>query len=1142
MSCNREGTCGGHVELSRYKQQRFQHRVLDWNRACAPEMGQPWRSVPLLCLFCFIIWCVFEAGAKADHSVSLQRHRREWIIPPQILEENVDYTKKPFIARIKSDVEVENKGVIRYSLKGIGADMPPYNLFIVDPSNGNVKVTGILDRETISQYHLSGIATYTDGSVAENDIQLRVKVKDQNDNAPIFLPMSTGSVYELSKRGTTVMKVTATDADEPGNINSQIFYMIVDENPPGEMMFDINQNGEVIVNNKNLDREKVDQYKLTVRASDLNGGQGCNTATTTLTIQIKDVNDNIPVLEQDSFEVSVEENTENVEVMRLKATDLDLPNTENWHAVYTIVSGNGGGHFDIVTDPKTNEGVLMLVKSVDYEQVKLMKLGIIVSNVAQFYPGHKPSGIPGPTGMSVGGGGGKVYTINVNVKNQPEGPIFSPKVKQILVSENGKMVDIKKALTTYTAIDPDTGLPAHGVKYVKGSDRDNWLSIDEKTAEIKLNKIPDRESPYLVNGIYMAEILCVSQDMPFKTATGTVAIQVEDFNDHCPTLPDPKQTMCTTQEVLYVTAVDDDDFPNAYPLTFIVLPEGTDGIWSVEHFNDTTVMLKPQDAPWPGPLQVTLEVRDQQGISCPDKQVLKVTVCTCDKSATCGTIVAQRKGSELGSAGIGLLVLGLLMLLLIPLLLLLCQCGAAAMSGPFTDMPFDTEEHLISYHTEGQGEDRDVPFLSNIAGPRMMPGGFWAIDSAASGVAALGAAGGAGYVINGGQTRNQIEMASMSQGMNGYLGMMREEFSTYDSGLHLSEDFFNHYYSHKTQDLCTTAEENLLLFSLEGQGSPAGSVGCCSILSSDSDLEFLNDLEPNFTTLAEICGRGTKFTVAAASLPPPKPIMDHSESVSMHTNIATTNTVSIAAEVAAPSTMHREENVVVKNTHVVSDVQPAQTLIDVPTQTLMVQQQPMYYMVEPQVSNTVLLAERPTVGITQGMCVLNDTPVTERVLVQGAVPAQGTIGGGDRVVLLETHGGSTTALNTGLLQSAHLLGSQLLLVDTGAQGGQILQGTLPRGSISGSQGIVFVEGQGGSAIHGSLQRSVPVTGGSQSMQYVVERQGGTSGITHGSLQRAVTSTAMSQNGTIGLNTSTVHGLPSSQKIVVKEKKVVKTNL
>lgn len=64
------------------------------------------------------------------------------------------------------------------------------------------------------------------------------------------------------------------------------------------------------------------------------------------------------------YEASIEENTENVEVMRFKTTDKDLQGTENWQADYQIVSGNGGGHFKIVTDPKTNEGVLMLVKVV----------------------------------------------------------------------------------------------------------------------------------------------------------------------------------------------------------------------------------------------------------------------------------------------------------------------------------------------------------------------------------------------------------------------------------------------------------------------------------------------------------------------------------------------------------------------------------------------------------------------------------------------------------------------------------------------------------------------------------------------------------------------------------------------------------
>lgn len=48
-------------------------------------------------------------------------------------------------------------------------------------------------------------------------------------------------------------------------------------------------------------------------------------------------------------------------------------------------------------------------------------------------------------------------------------------------------------------------------RYAKGSDPDNWLTVDEKTGDIRLNKAPDRESKYLVNGTYYAKVLCMSQ-------------------------------------------------------------------------------------------------------------------------------------------------------------------------------------------------------------------------------------------------------------------------------------------------------------------------------------------------------------------------------------------------------------------------------------------------------------------------------------------------------------------------------------------------------------------------------------------------------------------------------------------------------
>lgn len=48
------------------------------------------------------------------------------------------------------------------------------------------------------------------------------------------------------------------------------------------------------------------------------------------------------------------------------------------------------------------------------------------------------------------------------------------------------------------------------LRYAKIRDADNWLIIDEKTAEIRLKKLPDRESKFLVNGTYYAEIICMT--------------------------------------------------------------------------------------------------------------------------------------------------------------------------------------------------------------------------------------------------------------------------------------------------------------------------------------------------------------------------------------------------------------------------------------------------------------------------------------------------------------------------------------------------------------------------------------------------------------------------------------------------------
>uniref|UniRef100_A0AAZ3NMA9 Cadherin domain-containing protein n=1 Tax=Oncorhynchus tshawytscha TaxID=74940 RepID=A0AAZ3NMA9_ONCTS len=766
------------------------------NMGCAQSLTIKYNSV-----------LVSVAVVEARHSAGLRRHKREWIIPPQKLDENVDYTKKEFIAKIRSDSD-DGTGNVQYSLTGVGASKPPYHLFRVNPDTGFVFITGILDRETIAMYNLSGTAMFLDGSEAEKNIDLRIQVVDQNDNPPIFGDINPGEVYELSPTGTSIMTLTATDADEPGNENSKIAYTIIKQEPPGESMFHITKDGVLKVKQPTLDREVQDWYMLTVKGTDLDGRPEGNTGTGTFRVNIKDVNDHPPTLEKDEYEGSIEENTENVEVMRFKAEDMDMENTPNWAAQFEIVKGNEAGYFSIETDPKTNEGVLILKKSVDYEDVKHLELGIAVANQAPPYNGS--------TGKPM-----KTYPVKIAVKNQPEGPRFDPKVKAIPISEGGDF-NINKVIGSYHAIDGDTLMPAQNVRYAKGSDPDNWLTVDELTGDIKLNKMPDRESKFLVNGTYYAKVLCMTQDMPSKTATGMVAIQVEDLNDHCPMLTSKVQTMCMTADAITVTAVDKDAFPNGAPFTFTIIPEGTEGVWVVEHLNDTSTILRSQKDLWPGSYAVAMEIRDQQGHTCPDLQKLKVDVCTCaDKGKACATRgVKGSTGAVLGPAAIGLLFLGLLTLLLIPLLLLFCTCGGAGgLPGGFTEMPFDAKSQLISYHTEGQGENT--------------------VRRGKKGVCACGV------------TDNLL------------------------SENHVQKD-------------------SMLVYDYEGQGSPVGSVGCCSLLESDNDLQFLNDLGPKFKTLAEVC-RGERFQTEVSAPLPPRPIISMPTAASSVTTNVASRLVSAAS-------------------------------------------------------------------------------------------------------------------------------------------------------------------------------------------------------------------------------------------------------
>nr|2O72_A Chain A, Epithelial-cadherin [Homo sapiens]8H62_B Chain B, Cadherin-1 [Homo sapiens] len=211
----------------------------------------------------------------------------DWVIPPISSPEN---EKGPFpknLVQIKSNKDKEGK--VFYSITGQGADTPPVGVFIIERETGWLKVTEPLDRERIATYTLFSHAVSSNGNAVEDPMEILITVTDQNDNKPEFTQeVFKGSVMEGALPGTSVMEVTATDADDDVNTyNAAIAYTILSQDPelPDKNMFTINRNtGVISVVTTGLDRESFPTYTLVVQAADLQGEGLSTTATAVITV------------------------------------------------------------------------------------------------------------------------------------------------------------------------------------------------------------------------------------------------------------------------------------------------------------------------------------------------------------------------------------------------------------------------------------------------------------------------------------------------------------------------------------------------------------------------------------------------------------------------------------------------------------------------------------------------------------------------------------------------------------------------------------------------------------------------------------------------------------------------------------------
>uniref|UniRef100_A0A8C3JQ11 Desmoglein 2 n=1 Tax=Calidris pygmaea TaxID=425635 RepID=A0A8C3JQ11_9CHAR len=792
-----------------------------------------------------------------SHPNSLFRQKREWTVPPAFIREEEDNSYKNPIARIHSDLEAAGV-VVTYTISGQGVTEPPYGLFVINGRTGDLNITGRVDREKTPMLLLRGHALDKTGAKVEEPIDLPIKIVDINDNPPVFShEVFVGSIEELSETGTIVMRINATDADEPNNLNSKIAFRIISQSPSAAFTMD-KDTGEVRVAKINLDRETQSSYSLVVEAKDRDGELGGNAATCSLDIKILDVNDNLPVVESSAFEGSIEENRVNVEILRIKVFDKDEKFSDNWLANFSFVSGNEGGFFRIITDNQTNEGILTVVKELDYETMQSLDLGIVVTNKAEFHKSIKHSYKA------------QTIPIRINVINVREGPVFPGGTKIIEASEK---LQIRQVIGQYQAYDEDTGKPAQRITYVKGRDPANWITIDSVTGEIRLAKNLDYESAHVVNGTYTITMLGVTTDLPKKTVTGTVVIQVKDENDNCPVIVNPVQTVCSDAKLVDVTANDMDGYPNSDPFSFTVIdePEGTAKKWMIASRNGTSIQLVPPELKL-GRTEVPILVKDYQGLSCAQPQSLQLTVCNCADDGVCREKITSTKSVGLGPAAVALIILAFLLLLLLPLLLLLCPCGSGAKG--FAAIPDYSEAMLRQWNSEGAAPEEKacIPNTGAAAGATVgaAAAGMSGEETAAGGGSSASHVGEHRYTVGRERWEEQRHLLSgadygaMAAGAAGGMAGVEGKTAVAGGGIAvgaagaMNEEFLRDYFSDKVvsfadEDEAQAANDCLLVYSQGESGSPHGSIGCCSFIEGDLDDHFLDDLGDKFKTLAEIC-------------------------------------------------------------------------------------------------------------------------------------------------------------------------------------------------------------------------------------------------------------------------------------------------
>ncbi|KAM6148960.1 protocadherin alpha-8 isoform 6-T6 [Erethizon dorsatum] len=365
-----------------------------------------------------------------------------------------------------SDRDEGTNAAISYSFNSL---VPPMVIdrFSINPSSGEIVTRGDLDFEQVSFYKIRIDATDKGHPPMAGHCTVLVKVLDENDNVPkITLTSLSLPVQEDAQVGTVIALISASDHDS--GANAEVTCSLTPHVPFN--LVSTFKNYYSLVLDSTLDRESTSGYALVVTARD--GGSPPLWASATVSVEVADVNDNVPVFAQPEYTVFVKENNPpGSHIFTVCARDADAQ--ENALVSYSLVERRVGERLlSSYVSVHAESGKVFALHPLDREELELL----------QFQVSARDSGVPAL---------GSNVTLQVFVLDENDNAplLLAPGTQGTVgsvVELVSRSVGAGHVVAKVRAVDSDSGYNA-------------WLSY-----ELQLNENGAR-SPFRV-GLYTGEI------------------------------------------------------------------------------------------------------------------------------------------------------------------------------------------------------------------------------------------------------------------------------------------------------------------------------------------------------------------------------------------------------------------------------------------------------------------------------------------------------------------------------------------------------------------------------------------------------------------------------------------------------------